>query len=62
MKLHEQIKHKKAIIEAQKQALKSLQAYILSPKFDKDNQCNVADINLRINESLREIQLIEDLA
>ena len=58
MKLHEQVKHQKAIIDAQAHALKSLQDYILSPKFDKDNQCNVADINLRINESLREIQLL----
>ena len=62
MKLHEQVKHQKAIIDAQKQALQTIRDYITSPKFNGDNMCNVGDILLRMNESTREIQQLEDLA
>ena len=55
MKIHEQRDHYKAKMEAYREALDSIRAYVCSPKYFADNMCNTNDIALRIGEAKAQI-------
>jgi len=50
MRLHEQVKQLKDIIEAYEQHVGSLNVYLNSTKFDIDTTVQVSDISLRLTE------------
>ena len=50
MKLHEQVKHQAAVIEAYELHIMELNRYLNSSKFDIDTTVQVSDISLRLSE------------
>tara|TARA_R110000772_G_scaffold242784_1_gene355422 strand:+ start:195 stop:392 length:198 start_codon:yes stop_codon:yes gene_type:complete len=60
MKLHEQAKHHREIIEAYAQGMRDLETYLRLPKFNEpNNMVNVNDIFLRVNETKSNISTIQ---
>tara|TARA_R110001606_G_scaffold384250_1_gene547026 strand:+ start:165 stop:350 length:186 start_codon:yes stop_codon:yes gene_type:complete len=50
MRLHEQVKHQKEIIEAYQVSIAEITRYLELPKFSKDIYVNKNDIFLRMDE------------
>ena len=59
MRLHEQVKHQKEIIEAYQVSIAEITRYLELPKFSKDIYVNKNDIHLRLDEIKHYILTIE---
>ena len=59
MKLHEQVKHYKAVATQYEIAIKLLRSYCHLDKFNKDKMINKDDILMRIEETLQDVYAIE---
>jgi hypothetical protein len=59
MKLHEQVKAQKLIIEQYEEGLNDLRCYLNSSKFHVDTTVQVSDIMLRLDEVKHELFKLE---
>ena len=59
MRLHEQVKHYKALHQTTINGLNEIVSYLNSPKFSVDINVNKNDILMRLNELDNELFLLE---
>tara|TARA_R110002167_G_scaffold219462_1_gene424120 strand:+ start:731 stop:913 length:183 start_codon:yes stop_codon:yes gene_type:complete len=58
MRLHEQVKHQKEIIEAYQIGISEITSYLESSKFETDIYVNKADMFLKISELKHHLLII----
>ena len=58
MRLHEQVKHQKEVIEAYKVSISEITSYLESSKFETDVYVNKRDLFLRMDELKHHLLII----